>query len=167
MKIITLSDQLNQVFGVTAIETTDQKIVVSNALDNFDIHINPEDIVSADFIIAPTGARVLRLSMNSGGIIVTPDDYVFNVEQDEFIQVDDAPPMCSITEMVNGFENYMKAPMPSDNMDNCVGLYYIHYYIIKSARKKGFKVDAFMAQLQAIGEEFGLNVCDVNDDSNA
>ncbi len=167
MNPIAVLDQLNQVLQVTAIETEGHKIFVTNALDNFEIQINPEDIVSADFIVAPTGDRVLRLSMNAGGIIVTPDDYVFNVEQDEFIKVDDAPPMCSIVEMVTGLEKYIQNPMPSDNMDNCVGLYYIHYYIIKSARKKGFMVDALMDQLQAIGEQFGLNVCDLDDESSA
>ncbi len=167
MNPTTVLNQLKQVLQVTATETEDHKIFVTNALDSFDIYLDPQDIIDTDFVISPTGEKVLRIRMHAGGIIVTPDDYVFNVEQDEFIQVDDAPPMCSIVEMVNGLQRYIQNPMPSDNMDNCVGLYYIHYYIIKSARQKGFKVDAFMNQLQAIGEKFGLNVCDLGDDSSA
>jgi hypothetical protein len=167
MNPITVLNQLNQVLQVTAMETEDHKIFVTNALDSFDIYLDPQDIIDTDFVVSPTGENVLRISMHAGGIIVTPDDYVFNVEQDEFIQVDDAPPMCSIVEMITGLDRYIQNPMPSDNMDNCVGLYYIHYYIIKSARNKGFKVDAFMNQLQALGEEFGLNVCDVNNASSA
>ncbi len=159
MNPTTVLNQLNQVSQVTATETEDHKIFVTNALDSFDIYLDPQDIIDTDFVISPTGENVLRISMHAGGIIVTPGDYVFNVEQDEFIQVDDAPPMCSIVEMVNGLQRYIQNSMPSDNMDNCVGLYYIHYYIIKSARNKGFKVDAIMNQLQAIGEKFGLNVC--------
>ena len=126
MNPITLLNQLNEIKHVKAIETVSHTIHVTNALDNFDISLNPHDISDTNFVISPTGERVLRISMNQGGIIVTPDDYVFNVEQDEFIQVDDAPPMCSIVEMVNGLERYIQNPMPSDNMDNCVGLYYIH-----------------------------------------
>jgi hypothetical protein len=165
MNPITLLNQLNEIEHVKAFETESHTILVTNALANFDISLNPRDISDTNFVVSPTGDRVLRISMNQGGIIVTPDDYVFNVEQDEFIQVDDAPPMCSIVEMVNGLERYIQNPMPSDNMDNCVGLYYIHYYIINSARSKGFQVDALMDKLQAIGQEFGLNVCDVNDDA--
>lgn len=163
MNTIILLNQLNEIEYVKAIETENHTIHVTNALANFDISLNPHDVGDTNFVISPTGERVLRISMNQGGIIVTPDDYVFNVEQDEFIQVDDAPPMCSIVEMVNGLEHYIQNPMSSDNMDNCVGLYYIHYYIIKSARNKGFQVDALMDKLQAIEQEFGLNVCDVND----
>jgi len=163
MNPITLLNQLNQVLQVTAIETEDHLIFVSNALDGYDIHLDPADIIDTDFVVAPTGEKVLRMSMNSGGIIVTPDDYVFNVEQDGFIHVDDAPPMCSMTEMIHGFERYILNPMPSDNMDNCVGLFYLHHYIIKSARNKGFDVDALMDKLDAIGQEFGLNVCDAGE----
>ena len=165
MNLITLLNQLNEIEHVKAIETENHKVHVTNALDNFDISLNPHDISGTDFVVSPKGDRVLRTSMNQGGVIVTPDDYVFNVEQDEFIRVDDAPPMCSIVEMVNGLERYIQNPMPSDNMDNSVGLYYIHYYILKSARNKGFQVDELMDRLQAIGQEFGLNVCDVNDDA--
>ncbi len=165
MNAITLLNQLNEIEHVKAIETEKHTIHVTNALANFDISLNPHDISGTDFVISPTGDRVLRISMNQGGVIVTPDNYVFNVDQDEFVHVDDAPPMCSIVEMVNGLERYIQNLMPSDNMDNCVGLYYIHYYIIKSARNKGFQVDALMDRLQAIGQEFGLYVCDVNDDA--
>ena len=165
MNQTTLLNQLNEIENVIAVETDGHKIHVINALANFSISLNPSEIASTDFVIGPIGQRVLRLRMSSGGIIVTPNDYVFNVEQDEFIQVDDAPPMCSITEMINGLERYVQNPIQSDNMDNCVGLYYIHYYIVKSASNKGFMVDAFMNQLQAIGQGFGLNVCDGNDDA--
>ena len=158
MNSITVLNQLNQILYVTAIETEDHKIHVTNALDIYYVDINPQDIINADFIASPTGVKVLRISFKSGGIIVTPDDYVFNVEQDEMIKVDDAPPMCSMTEMINGFEKYILNPMPSDNIDNCVGLFYIHYYIVKSAMKNGFKVDSFMDALDAIAEEFGLKV---------
>lgn len=161
MNPITLLEQLNQISLVTAIETEDHRILVTNALATYDLNIHPEDIIDTDFVAAPTGERVLRISMHSGGVIVTPDDYVFNVEQDEMIRVDDAPPMCSIVEMINGFERYIENPMPTDDMDICVGLFYIHYYILKSARKKGFNVDSFKDKLDAIGQEFGLNVNDV------
>ena len=167
MKPAILLNQLNQVLQVTAVETEDHKIFVTNALDRFSIYLDPQDIIDTDFVISPNGEEVLRISMNVGGIIVIPDDYVFSVEQDEFIQVDDAPPMCSIVEMLHGLERYIQNPMPSGNLDNSVGLYYLHYYIIKSAQKKGFPVDAFMDQLQAIGKEFGLNVYDKNDDLRA
>lgn len=126
MNLITLLNQLNEIEHVKAIETENHKVHVTNALDNFDISLNPHDISGTDFVVSPKGDRVLRISMNQGGVIVTPDDYVFNVEQDEFIRVDDAPPMCSIVEMVNGLERYIQNSMPSDNMDNSVGLYYIH-----------------------------------------
>lgn len=167
MNLTTLLNQLNEIENVIAVETAGHKIHVINALADFSISLNPSEIASTDFVIGPVGQRVLRLRMSSGGIIVTPDDYVFNVEQDEFIQVDDAPPMCSITEMINGLERYVQNPIQSDNMDNCVGLYYIHYYIVKSAMKKGFKVDVFMDQLRAIDEEFCLNVCDLDNDSSS
>ena len=158
MKLITLLNQLKQISQVTAIETKTNRILVTNALDAYDLNLDLEDITDADFVLAPTGEKVLQISMHSGGVIVTPDDYVFDVVQDELIRVSDAPPMCSIVEMIHGFESYIKNPTLSDNRDNCVGLFYVHYYIVKSARKKGFNVDSFMDKLDAIDQEFGFKL---------
>ncbi len=58
MNPITLLNQLNQVLQVTAIETEDHLIFVSNALDGYDIHLDPADIIDTDFVVAPTGERL-------------------------------------------------------------------------------------------------------------
>ncbi len=76
---ITLLNQLNGIEHVKAIETESHTILVTNALANFDISLNPHDISDTNFVISPTGERVQRISMNQGGIIVTPDDYVFRL----------------------------------------------------------------------------------------
>ena len=159
MDIISLTDQLHQIINVKATKTSDNKLNVSNALDGFEVYLNPQDIIETDFIYSPTGQQVLQLYYNTGGgIIVTPDDYVFNVEQDEMVQVSDAPPMCSIREMLNGLENYRMNPMPTDNFDNCVGLFYMHYYIVKSAKAKGFNVEQYLVELDEIGNKYGFKM---------
>lgn len=156
MNIIKLINQLTQISLVQAIETSDHSIHVSNALKNFQIELNPEEISDAHFISSPTGEKVLQIYFGSGGIIVTPDDYVFDVVQDEIMQVEDAPPMCSISEMLLGYEHYKINPLLSTNFDNCVGQFYMHYYIFKSAKLKGFNVDSYLNELESIGQKFGL-----------
>ena len=98
---------------------------------------------------------MFNIYSDGGGIIVTPNDFVFNVEQSGLVRVGDLPPMCSIREMGLGSENYKKNPTPSDNMDNNFGLFFLHYYIVKSAIARGFEIN-FFNDLITIGEENGF-----------
>ena len=152
MNINALLSQLTQISLVQAIVTSDHRIHVSNALENFQIELNPEEISDAHFISSPKGEKVLQIYFGSGGVIVTSNDYVFDVVQDEIIQVKDAPPMCSIKEMLLGYRHYRLNPLPSTNFDICVGQFYMHYYIFKSARLKGFKVDSYLNKLEDIAQ---------------
>lgn len=150
-----LIENLKQIENVTT--TSKYNFVeVETHLSGFIAKIDCEKALFAETISSPTGEKCLQIYYSDGGgIIVTPNDFVFNVEQDEFVQVADLPPMCTIREMILGFENYKGNPNPSINLDNNLGLFYIHYYIMKSAVSKGFKVEQ-LNQLYEIGIENGF-----------
>jgi hypothetical protein len=57
-----------------------------------------------EFIKRSNGLQIFY--SDGGGKIVTPDDFVFNVEQYGMVQVGNLPPMCSIREMVSGFGRF-------------------------------------------------------------
>lgn len=150
-------EQLEQIKSVK-VESINNSIqlLVNTNLKGYTIKIDCENVTDTQFISSPMNEDCLQIFFSDeGGIIVTPNDFVFNVEQDEIVQVDNLPPMCSIREMVLGFEKYKNNPIPSVNMDNNFGLFYFHYYIFKSAIKKGFIVP-MLGDLYNIGLENGF-----------
>ena len=159
-----LIENLKQIENVTA--TSKYNFVnVTTHLSGYTAKIDCEEVLFSQLISSPTGENCLQIFYSDGGgIIVTPNDFVFNVEQDEFVQVDDLPPMCSIREMVLGFDNYRRNPNPSNNLDNNLGLFYVHYYIMKSAVSKGFNVE-LINQLYDIGINNGF-ILDSNETSS-
>ncbi len=68
MNINALLSQLTQISLVQAIVTSDHRIHVSNALENFQIELNPEEISDAHFISSPKGEKVLQIYFGSGGV---------------------------------------------------------------------------------------------------
>ncbi len=151
-----LSDQLKHIKSVKVDMIDSNQFSVENDLKDYTIKIDCENIVDAQFISSPLNEDCLQIFYSDGGgIIVTPNDFVFNVVQYGLVQVEDLPPMCSIREMVLGFEDYKKNPTPSDDMDNNFGLFYLHYYIIKSAINKGFEIP-ILNDLYTIAEENGF-----------
>jgi hypothetical protein len=157
-----LSDQLKQIpfVKVESINNSTQLLVKTDLL-YYTLIIDPENVVGAQFVLSPTNEDCLQIFYSDGGgIIVTPNDFVFNVEQDGFVKVLNLPPMCSIREMVAGFDEYKKNPNPSDNLDNNFGLFYFHYYIFKSAKAKGFSIP-MLKDLYYIGKKNGFLTDDI------
>ena len=150
-----LIENLNQIENVTT--TSKYNFVeVETHLSGFKAKIDCEEVLFSQLISSPTGEECLQVFYSDGGgLIITPNDFVFNVKQDEFVQVNNLPPMCSIREMALGFDNYKRNPNPSENHDNNMGLFYVHYYIMKSAVSKGFEVEQ-IKQLYEIGIENGF-----------
>jgi hypothetical protein len=152
-----LSDLLKRIESVKVNSINDSThLIVETDLSGYSINIDCENVLDALFITSPMNEDCLQIFYSDGGgIIVSPNDFVFNVKQAGLVRVGDLPPICSIREMVSGFEKYKKNPTPSDNMDNNFGLFYLHYYIIKSAIAKGFDTP-FLNDLNNIGEEYGF-----------
>jgi hypothetical protein len=157
MKIKDLQEQLEQINSVKVTVTKNSnQILIINQLIEYNLEVDCEKVFDAKFISSPVGENCLQMFyLDGGGIIVTPNDFVFNVEQDGIVQVNDLPPMCSIRELISGFESYRRNPNPSGNMDYNYGLFYLHYYIFKSAIAKGFKI-SMINELYSIGAEYGF-----------
>ena len=163
MNIKELQDQLEQIDSVkVSVIKNSARLLVKNQLKKYDSEIDCENVLFAEIISSPTGENCLQVFYSDGGgIIVTPNDFVFDVQQDGLIHVSDLPPMCSIRELISGYESYRKNPKPSWNMDYNYGLFYLHYYIFNSAIAKGFKIP-MIDELYNIGSENGF----LTDDSN-
>lgn len=156
-----LMKQLQEIESVTVKDTDESNIIlVETNLKGYSIKIDCEKVIETEFIPSPTKELCLQLYYaDEGGMIITPNDFVFKVEQTGFVNVSNLPPACSIREMVLGFEHYKTNPNPSDNLDLNFGLFYLHYCIFKSAMDKGFEVP-MLAELYKIGKETGYLIDD-------
>lgn len=159
-----LMEKLQQIENVTVL-SNNKLVEVKTLLSGYLAKIDSDDVLFTQIVPSPFGQDSLQIFYSDGGgIIVTPNDFVFNVEQDEFVRVDDLPPMCSVREMALGFDKYRRNPNPSKNFDTNLGLFYFHYYIMKSAFSKGFRFEQ-INKLYDIGLEHGY-LLENNETSN-
>lgn len=145
---------LNEIAKVefTRVKMVSSTVVeVSNMLVGYSVLIDSSKVVGIGLVESPFNQLCLQISYGDGGIIITPDDFAFDVKQDEFIRVVNLPTICSVREMIQGFDTYLYNTIPSDNLDVNHGLYCFHYYILKSALRHGFPVDDFIESLRKIG----------------
>lgn len=151
-----LYDQLKQIKSVKVESMSgSEQLFVETDLREYSVKIDCENVVDTQFISSPKNEECLQIFYSDGGgIIVTPNDFVFNVDRYGLVQVENLPLMCSIREMVSGFTSYKRNPNPSVNIDNNFGLFYLHYSIIKSAIEKGFNC-AMINDLYNIAEQNG------------
>ena len=147
---------------IAKVELTRVKLVSSaavevfNMLEGYSALIDSLRVVSTRFVESPFKQVCLQIFYADGGLIISPNDFVFDVKQDELVRVDNLPAICSVREMVEGLDAYLRSPNPSENLDLSMGLYCFHYYIVKSALRHGFPVDGFVENLKRIGEENGF-----------
>lgn len=145
--------QVSSVESASAKVAGDFMLEVGNSRNNYTVLFDVRNVASTQFVISPYNQSCLQVNFNQGGIIITPDDFVFDVPQDEFINVSNLPGLVSIREMIHGLQQYFINPNPNGNIDLNSGLYFSHYYIVKSAFRKGFLVDMYVQRLKEIGEE--------------
>lgn len=147
---------------IAKVEFTRVKLVsgaaveVFNMLEGYSALIDSRRVVSTRFVESPFKQVCLQIFYADGGLIISPNDFVFDVKQDELVRVDNLPAICSVREMVQGLDAYLSSPNPSENLDLSMGLYCFHYYIVKSALRHGFPVDGFVENLKRIGEDNGF-----------
>jgi hypothetical protein len=133
-----------------------QTLLLDNGLPGFRLELFPEKITDLQWVFSPYGEACVQFFLTDGGfLIVSPNDFVFDVQQTGFIQVENLPPVCSVRELMMGFEDYRHYPMPSPNYDENLGLFYLHHYIFQSADARGITVP-FMDELIRIGKENGI-----------
>lgn len=89
---------------------------------------------------------------NDGFLSISPNDFVFDVLQEGMIMVENSPRVCSVKELIMGFEDYRQNPAPSPSYDENPGLFYLHISIFRSAESHGITVP-FLGELIRIGKE--------------
>ena len=147
-------EQLNQLDLVRFEELPDgHSLRIENELSGFCLLLNVQKILDFQWVVSPFGEDCLQFFLVDGGmLILTPNDYVFDVQQDGFVQVENLPPICSVRELLMGFEDYQINPIPSHNYDENLGLFYLHLYIFRSAENHGITIP-LMDELLRIGKE--------------
>ena len=165
MELNELIDGLSRIQNVKTTKN-DSFLIVETDLPNFHLEIDHSNIDEIESIISPHGEECLRIYyVDGGGVIVTPNDFVFNVEQNGFVQVNNLPPMCSVREMCSTFERFKSNPLSSDNFDANMGSYYLNYYIFQSALFRGISVP-MKEELEDIGKRYELDMEDVINSNN-
>lgn len=158
MNAALFTDTIRQMEQVRFFQRNNENtFLIENELAGFSLELNPENVTDLQWVFSPFGEECIQLFLKDGGfLIISPNDFVFDVQQDGFIQVQNLPPICSVREMMMGFEDYRENPCPSDNYDENLGLYYLHLYILKSAESHGIAISAMMEELIRIGKENGI-----------
>ncbi|MBN1990404.1 MAG: hypothetical protein JW783_13460 [Bacteroidales bacterium] len=106
---------------------------------------------------SPWGELCIQLFMvDGGGIIVTPTDFVFSVEQDEFVLVPQTPSVCSLRELEQGLELYCNGALDANSIDSNTAHFYMHYYILKSANRRGFNVASQIKMLKSKADKSNI-----------
>lgn len=131
---------------------------ISNALEQFIAWVDPNSVIGSEFVISPYGERCLKMDLRDNGfLIVTPNDFVFDVTQEGFVKVDNLLPMCSVRELFAGFADYEKNPEPDNNIATNVANHLFQRALIESAFIKGFDVEPLARRLNRLvaGTELG------------
>jgi hypothetical protein len=132
-------------------------LTIENDLPGFSLQIDSRNVEDLQWVFSPFGEECIQLFLLNGSfLIISPNDFVFDVQQEGIIQVQNLPPICSVREMMMGFEDYLKNPCPSSNYDENLGLFYLHLYIIKSAESHGITIQSMMEELIRIGKGNGI-----------
>jgi hypothetical protein len=157
MEINDLLTQLNQIETLQVqLQPDGQFLRIENELPGFFLLLDTNKVAEMNWVVSPFGEDCLQFFMEEGGmLILTPNDYVFDVQQDGFVQVENLPPICSVRELRMAYEDYRETPMPSLNYDENLGLFHLHLYIFRSAMAHGIDVPMY-AELLNIGKENGI-----------
>jgi len=132
-------------------------LTIENDLPGFSLQLDSMNVADLQWVFSPFGEECIQLFLSDGGfVIISPNDFVFDVQQEGIIQVQNLPPICSVREMLMGFEDYRENPCPSNNYDENLGLFYLHLYIIKSAESHGITILSMMEELIRTGKENGI-----------
>lgn len=126
---------------------------IENDCSGFSLHLDSGEVTGFQWVLSPFGEDCLQLFLkNDGFLIISPNDFVFDVQQEGIIQVQNLPPVVSVRELVYGFEDYCANPSPSNNYDENLGWFYFHLYLFKAAEKHGISVP-MMNELIRIGKQ--------------
>lgn len=129
---------------------------IENDLNGFCLKLKLKEILDFQWVFSPFGEECIQVFLQDGGfLIISPNDFVFDVQQDGIIQVQNLPPVVSVKELLMGFEDYRRNPLPSPNYDENLGLFYLHLYIFRSAENRGIAIP-FLDELIRIGKENGI-----------
>lgn len=157
MDINNLLTQLNQIETLhVQMQPDGHSLRIVNELPGFFLLLDTKKVAEMNWVVSPFGEDCLQFFMEEGGmLILTPNDYVFDVQQVGFIQVENLPPICSVRELLMGYEDYRETPISSQNYDENLGLFHLHLYIFRSAMNHGIDVPMY-AELLNIGKENGI-----------
>jgi hypothetical protein len=129
---------------------------VENDLAGFSLNLNIEKVKDLLWVVSPFGEDCIQLFNEDGSmLIISPNDFVFDVRQEGMIHVQNLPPIVSVTELLMGFKDYRVNPLPSLNYDENLGLFYLHLYIFKSAEQHGISIH-MLPELIQIGKDNGM-----------
>jgi hypothetical protein len=144
---------LPEVTHVSYEVTESDEVIISNLLQEFQVRLELDEMEDCRFVVSPYGDKCLQINIFDRFVIIAPDDFVFQIIQDEQIKVDNLPPLCSIQEMQDGFSSYLSCRGKNENMDIECGNFFFQYYLVKNAVKSGIELPEYIIELYKIGKE--------------
>ena len=127
--------------------------------------IDPKAVREHSCVLGPTGERALHLVLDINAVpvqvIVTPDDLVFAPDTGDAgfgisIDVTDAPPLVSFSEMVRDLDAVARKLSTEKNLDHVVGALVMLRYFVAGAKRLGIECRDAESKLRSMWEQVGL-----------
>jgi hypothetical protein len=126
-------------------------LTIKNHYNGLLCDVQLSEVKSINSIVGPNNEDALQISYaNGSGLILSEQEFVFEVIQDEKYFVKECPPMCSTSEMLNELADLIYLHSKLTNSDELVGKYFLSYYCLKGALNAGLKVNNQLTKLYSV-----------------
>ncbi len=133
-------------------------LLIKNNYTNYTSKILYKEVIDFRNFFGPNMVECLGLLFEDNGeLIITENDFVFNVIQDEFVKIEDLPPLISTTEVERDFMFFREKDNFDGNFDIEFAFLARLNCFITSGKNKGIKFK-FENELQKICKKRGLDI---------
>ena len=137
--------------GGVQVEADADSYRITNRLQGYSAKVHFDEIEGFKPIVSPGGDAGIQIFYRyEGGLVVTAQDYMFDIQQGPFYTVPNLPPIFTLSLLIDSFLDYRQNPSPSTAEEVNVSVYFTLKYIIDSAEAKGFDMSAIRSEMQQI-----------------
>lgn len=127
----------------TRVEIKGDILWISNLLDGYQLPVKWRSVSRFGKVMSPYAEECLRMDLSGRGfVIVTPNDYVFDVTQEGYYRVKGLPQHCSVRDLIASLERYEQNLKSTNDLDTATADYVYERALIESALLKGLDVEA-------------------------
>ncbi len=130
---------LNSIENVKTI-FVDDTIIIQNS-NKYQAKILLSKVKSTEIVVSLYGEKGFKMTFkNNNFLIVTPEDYVFNIKNIGLYRIQNLPEIITLNGIIENAGQYIKNPEPNNNIDNTVALYLLNKILLENAELYNFDI---------------------------